>query len=243
MATAPTRTAGDIIDASLRLIGVLAADQTAPAADSSLGLEALAELIGAWGGEGLLVPTITSENFSLVVGQAAYVVGPGGADLDTKRPEKVLSVFITDTNVDYFCQIIGEGEYSILEDKGTAQARPTKVWINYGAPTVTMTFWKEPDATDTVNLTSVKSFTEPTSLTDTMVTTCGIPRNFHNAIKFNLAVELAPYFGQEIKPTVQLHANRLKLALINQTSKLRHEPIDPNYWARMLAIHGMNLGQ
>ena len=240
-ATASTRTAGDIIDGALRLIGVLAASQTAAAEDAQLGLESLAELMANWGSENLLVPSIANESFSLVIDQIAYVVGPGAAGLDTVRPENVLSVYITDTTVDYYCQLIGQGEYALL-DKSTTHERPKKVWINYSAPTTTFTFWPKPDATDTANIVSTKQITEPTSLTDTMVTTCGVPRTYHNAFKFNLAEQLAPFFGKEAPATIMKIAAREKLTIINQIAKLRHEAIDPAYWSRLMAIQGMQIG-
>ena len=242
-ADASTRTAGDIGDAALRLIGVLYADQTAPASDANLALDALAEMVAGWSGEGLLVPAITQETFALVIGQAAYTVGPTGVALDTVKPEQVYSVYIRDTNVDYYCQIIGEGQYAEKADKGTAQARPTEVWINFGGENTTFTFWKEPDATDTVIYTCAEQITEPTAVDDLLVNGCGIPRSYHNALKFNLAVELAPYYGKEAPMTVLRAADRLKLAIISQNAKNRREPIEPAYWQRMLTIMGMQIGQ
>src|SRR5512147_587089 len=81
MATA--RTSNDLIDAALRLLGVLGTTETAPAADTTLGLEALQDLLAEWSGDGLMVPSVTVSTFGLVNGQVAYRVGEGSMTLGT----------------------------------------------------------------------------------------------------------------------------------------------------------------
>lgn len=317
---ATIRTASDIIDGALRLVGVLAATETAPAVDSQLTLTCLQDLLADWSGEGLIIPTVSTTSFTLVAGTSEYRIGEvgaftlgttlngatetqvdvgsgnipsyapqtgtlrivkdaGGYDIvnytshdgsqyftipstsfidpldatagnavyiyavSTARPEQILTVMVRDTSVDYPVTIIGEGQYQIKKDKGTEQARPTEVWIDYDAPLIKFTFWPEPDATDTVLFSYVKPLLEPDSLTDDMLLDQSIPRNYHQSLRYNLAVIVAPYFGREPSATVQRIADRTKLTIINQNAKLRREPIDAPYFQRMMAIHGLAGGQ
>jgi hypothetical protein len=60
-----------------------------------------------------------------------------------------------------------------------------------------VTVYPSPDTADNLYITSIKTFTEPTTYTENLMTTTQLPRNYFNALKWNLAIELSTPFNRE----------------------------------------------
>lgn len=192
---ATVRTARNVIDDALRTIGVFAPGETPPAADTQTGLDYLQNLLAEWSDGGLVVPITVTEAVTLVVAQASYTIGESGSPgLNTVRPEHIIHAYVRRGGVDYLVDIIGAREYNSLPDKDTA-GLPEYLFPLYAAPNMTIYLYPVPDAADSLYITSRKTFTEPTTLTEAILNTTGLPRNYYNALKFNLALELAPEYG------------------------------------------------
>ena len=71
-------TAGDQINAALRLIGQLAEGETPSAATSQDALAALNQMLDSWNTDRLLVYTTQTQVFSWPAGQATRTIGPTG---------------------------------------------------------------------------------------------------------------------------------------------------------------------
>ena len=77
-------TTKQIIEASLRTIGVIASGEEAKAHEINDALEAAKQMMDSWSNHGLMLYALTHETFSLT-GNRTLTIGDGG-DIDTTRP-------------------------------------------------------------------------------------------------------------------------------------------------------------
>lgn len=223
---ATNRTVRELIEESLRLVGAIAVGETPEAADVNLALEALQDLVGEWGDGGLLVPSIVKETFNLDIATNSYTIGKIGApDFDTIRPEQIIGAFVRVDNHDYPITIIGEGAYRNIPDKTTA-GRPTRLWYNPTAPLGTIYVWMTPSAIEALWLTSIKPFTVPAALANKLFDDYEIPNNYHNALKWNLALEIAPEYGKPPSQVIIARAQETKGKIESLNAARRVNPVN-----------------
>ena len=80
-----TTTAGRIIAASMKLIGVLAASEAPTPSEQQDALQTLNGLIDLWGTFRLTMLSVARYEVNLVSGQQSYTIGDGGDfDLDPR---------------------------------------------------------------------------------------------------------------------------------------------------------------
>lgn len=195
-----TRTVLELLERSLRGLGVFDITDTIPSEDIQGALRALQDLIAAEAGS-LMVPSIVQEAVTLVVAQTTYGIGEEAtADLDTQRPEQIIGAFVrTSSDYDYPIKIIGEIEYRKILDK-TTSGRPELLWYSPTSPNGTVYLYPVPDdATEAVYISSIKTLSEPSTLTDNLLDDVSIPRNYHNPLKWMLQLELCETYS--VPPT------------------------------------------
>ena len=221
---AVARTVREVIEGALRKTGAIAAGETPTAEDMAAGLSGLQDLLAEWSDGGLVVPCTVSEVITLVIGQSSYTVGEfAGADLATVRPEQIIEAFVKSGGHDYPVEIIGEKAYQGILNKSN-QGRPDKLWYNATAPNGTIYVYYTPDAGDALWISSIKPFTEPTALAEELLDTTGIPRNYHNPLVWNLALDLAPEFGLEASPTAVARAVQGYSMIVSLNAARRVQP-------------------
>ena len=203
MATA--RTVTQVIQSSLRKLGVLAAGETVNDNDTSTGLEALQDIVSELGMKNITIPSTSDESITLVSEQSEYTIGDAlespadQPDLDTTRPEQIISAYIRDSSgYDYPVEIFSKAQYDSILDKDLA-GRPSALYYNPTAPYGTAYLWTVPDTEETLHFVSFKPLTDPASLSEDLLITTGIPRGYHNVLKWILVCDLAPEYG--IQPT------------------------------------------
>ncbi len=192
MATA--RTVRELIHSALRIAGVWASGETVSASDETTALDALEDMIAEWSGDEITIPSVTIEALTLVVSQASYAIGENGSpDLNTVRPSDITRAYVRSGDYDYYCSIIKEREYNLIVDK-TLESRPEVIFYNPTSPNGTLYCYPVPDTADSMYLSSYKPLKEPASMTENMLNTTEIPREYHNALKWNLACDIAPEY-------------------------------------------------
>lgn len=199
------RTVQEVIKTALRKIGEYDSGETVSDGDMQTGLDAFQDLISEWAADGVLIPSITTDSLTLVIGQVTYTLGENGSpDLSTVRPERITGAYVQDSSgYDYHVQIIGERAYRAIRDKDLAGgSRPDNAWYNATAPNGTLEVWPAPANAETMYLTGEKPITEPSTLTQNLLDDLSIPRNYANPIIYNLSVHLAPEFGSEPTQTI-----------------------------------------
>jgi len=218
------RTVREVIEGALRKIGAIAAGETPTAEDMAAGLSVLQDLLAEWSDGGLVVPSTVLEAITLVIGQNSYTVGQNGVpSLNTVRPEQITEAFVKSGGYDYPVTIIGEKAYQGFLNK-TTQGRPDKLWYNATAPNGTIYVYYTPDTGYELWISSIKPFTEPTALAENLLNTTGIPRNYHNPLVWNLAVDLAPEFGLEASPTAIARAVQGYSMIVSLNAARRVQP-------------------
>ena len=209
-------TALQIVSAALRLNGKLAAGVSAEGADAVDGLEALRILIREWSSEDLMVYVSAVDSHALAAGTQSYTVG-SGATINTARPERIIAAYVQSGGLDHPISIIGEKKYSEIAQKALGYDRPSWLWYNSGYPNGTIYLW--PPGGGTLYFHSIKPLSDPTLLT----TDVQFPGIYDAALKWNLACEMAPEFGQEPKPFWVARAEVTKDKIINLNAANRIE--------------------
>jgi hypothetical protein len=217
-------TAGDQINAALRLIGQLAEGETPSAATSQDALAALNQMLDSWNTDRLLVYTTQTQVFSWPAGQATRTIGPTG-DFVGNRP-----VFIDDatyfddpgTGVSYGIKLINQQQYNGIALKNVTSTYPQVMYVNNSFPDMTMTVYPVPTAVLTFYIVSIEELSTPA----TLATALAFPPGYLRCFKYNLAMEIANEFGVEPLPQVQRIAmdSRRKLKRVNSPDNVMSLP-------------------
>lgn len=184
-------TAREIIRRSLRLCEAIGGGDTVDGdAKETNAFGYLNDLLTYWGAEKLLVPYLTTETFSLVVGTNTYTIGASG-NFNTVRPNKIINAFIRDSsNNDYVLNIISLEEYDDYVLK-TTRTRPDSLLYLPENPLGKIKLYPTPSAVESLIIDSWKPLAQIALVTDSIV----LPPEYLRAITYNLAVEIAPEYG------------------------------------------------
>ena len=220
------RTVQQGIERAFAKINIFASGEAIPPEDNAIAKICFQDMMAEWSADQLLIPFHTLENFTLTPGVTTYTIGEtAGADLNTVRPEMIDSAFIREENRDYDMQIIGEQAYNRIFLKSLPwRFRPYHLYYNPTAPNGTIKVWPAPSSAVDLYFSSEKPFTESETVTDDMLVDLGYPRNYHNIIVYNLAIELAPEFGKTPSEIVMAKAVNGKRKLESLNAARRHEP-------------------
>lgn len=221
-----TDTARDLIEGSLRLIGALASGESASASEAANGLTSLNDLIDAWSTELLLIPNKVREEFALTGNQQTYTMGTGG-DFDTTRPQKIEDALIQFTaNVPVLelpMKILNTPEYAGIFLKEITSKFPTLLYSDNAFPLANITVWPVPDnATYSLVLYSLKALTSLANLS----TSLSLPPGYQRALRYALAIDLAPEYGKTPSPVVIAIADQAKAEIKRMNAEPRYLRVD-----------------
>jgi hypothetical protein len=181
-----SETAQTLIKAALRAIGVIATGETPTADELSEGLESLKFMLRHWSDKKIMICVITQDTVTLD-GSTYYTIGSEG-DCDTVRPAEIIGASLGDASgVSSPIILIGEARYRSLTLKSLG-GRAEFLWYNPDFPLGKLYFW--PLGSGTAYLDSLKPLTEPALITSTIQ----FPPGYDEAIKWNLAVRMAPEY-------------------------------------------------
>lgn len=222
---ATTRTVRELLEGALRKVGVYELGETQDIEEMNNALQTFQDMLAAQGGT-LLVPYEVQEAITLVVGQASYTIGENGTpSLNTQRPEKIIGAWIRDSsNYDYPVEIIGEKQYRGIVSK-TTPGRPDKVWFSPTSPNGTIYTYPTPNSAEALWITSIKSLTEPTALTENLLNTYGIERKYHLPLQWLLVAELADEKGRPISPLMAAKIAKAERDLLSLNVARRVQPV------------------
>lgn len=199
-------TAIDIIKRAYKDINVLGSSETPTAEMSSDALDSLNGLLETWANETLMVYQLVLEPFNLVPGQSDYTIGVGG-DFVTSRPVTIDSAYIRWNSLDYPLALVTTDQYDQIPLKTSPNQIPYAMSVNAGFPLTTIKLFPTPnDSTAQIFIESRKEFTAFTSLPQQV----NLPPGYVRALRYNLAIELAPENGVQPNPLVMRHASNAK---------------------------------
>jgi hypothetical protein len=204
-------TARKIIKKAMQKIGVLVKSEAPDDDEANDALDSLNALIDSWSNEPANVTTRVRETFPLT-SSASYTIGIG-ADFNTERPMQIVDAYASLAFTDTPVAVVNQEEYDLITYKD-AVGQPIALTYNSGFPTGTITLYPTPNASYTLTILSEKAITGFTTL-DTELT---LPQGWERALIYNLALELAPEYGQQPDQSIALIASQslgaIKLAVV-----------------------------
>lgn len=217
-------TAGDIINGSLRLLGVLAEGETPSAETSQDALRAMDQMIDSWNTERLSVFATQDQVFTWPAGQLSRTLGPSG-DFVGDRPVLLEdSTYFRDpgTGISYGIKFINQQQYNGIAVKTVTSTFPQVIFVNMTYPDIEMYIYPRPTRALEWHFISVEKLTQPATLNTNLT----FPPGYLRAFRYNLACELAPEFGVEPSPQVQRIAmtSKRNLKRINNPDDIMSMP-------------------
>lgn len=199
MATSGTTTfnltRNELVKSALRLINAYASGEEPEPSEIDDTVEAGNIMIKAWQSEGIGIWKNTEQTLTLVGDQQSYTIGPGG-DLDIARPTEVNYARLRiDGGSDIPVDIVPRNTYLSLATK-TTDGKINQIY--YDPQTILGVLYVWPTADDTDD-TLIITCRQPIEDLGTLANTIDIPVEYLRALKFNLALEIAPEF--EINPS------------------------------------------
>lgn len=204
-------TAGDQINAALRLIGVLAEGEQPSAATLYDAIAAFNQMIDSWSTERLSVFCTIDNTVTWPSGQSTQTIGPTGDFAVNPCPLEIDdATYYAISNISYPLTLINEAQYNSITLKSSTSTLPQVLYAEK-VPGLTenqirMKLWPVPTQDIELHVISVSQLYQITDETDVLY----YPPGYLRAIKYNLAVELAPEFGVEASRTVKRIAQESK---------------------------------
>jgi hypothetical protein len=195
-----TYTAGDQINRSLRLLGVLAEGETSSASVSQDALMALNQMIDSWNTERLSVFSTQDQVFTWPSSVLSRTLGPTG-DFVGNRPVLLddATYFKAPSGVSYGIKFINQQQYNGIAVKTVTSTFPQVMWANMTFPDIEMYVYPRPTQDLEWHFVSVEELDKPATLSTVLY----YPPGYLRAFTYNLAMEFAPEFGVEPSPQVQ----------------------------------------
>jgi hypothetical protein len=220
-------TGGDLLASAARLIGVLASGETLSGNESADGLLIAQQMMDSWQAERLNIFSITISEFPLTPGQQTYTLGTGG-NFNIPRPAKIermsiVSLLNPAQPLELPLEMLTEAGWQAIPVKLISSSLPTVVYDDGAFPLRNLNFWCIP--TIAVN-TRIYLWNALNTFPD-LSTDVTFPPGYLKAIRYNLAVDLAPEFGRPIPPEVAAQAILSKNVLKNMNTPLIEARLDP----------------
>lgn len=217
----------DLISSALRLIGVLASGEQPSGAESDDALLIAQQMVDSWQAERLNIFTVTISEFSLVPGQQTYTYGTGG-NFNAARPAKIeqasiVSLLNPAQPLELPLQMVNEDGWQAIPVKVITSTLPTVLYDDGGYPLRSLNFWCIPSIVSKVRIYGWQALNTFPDLT----TDVTFPPSYVKALRYNLAVDLAPEFGKELPPAVAAQAISSKAVLKNMNAPLVESRCDP----------------
>jgi hypothetical protein len=129
-------TAGDIINGSLRLLGVLAEGEAPSAETSQDALNAMNQMIDSWNTERLAVYATQDQVFTWPAGQLSRTLGPSGDFVGNRPVLREDSTYFRDpgTGVSYGIKFINQQQYNGIAVKTVTSTFPQVIFVNNTFP-------------------------------------------------------------------------------------------------------------
>lgn len=232
-------TVRDLLKSSLRLINALAPGEAGENADLEDARLVANDLLETWRLEKLMVPHEQREVFTLTASHNPHTIGTGG-DFVTTRPVRIERAGLVDTtqSPDYErpIEVIGAERYSRIALKDFESSWPDRLYYRYATTSAlsAIFLYPVPSEANDLALYTWKPLASFDALGDTVV----VPVGYTRALRYNLAMDLAPEFNLPVPEHVSRIASMAKAAIgtINlEVPELRCESStarggDPYWW-------------
>lgn len=200
-------TGNDLITSTLRLIGAISAEETPSAAEANDALAVLNQLIDQWNAERMMIFTITINEFPLTVGQQVYTLGPGG-NFNMPRPAKIprmsiVSLLNPAQPLELPIEMLTEQQWQEeIPVKLIQSTLPLQCYDDGAFPFRNLNFRYIPTIPVNVRIYAWQALSQFVDL----VTDYTFPPGYIKAIRYNLALDLAPEYERPLNPEITAQA-------------------------------------
>jgi hypothetical protein len=174
-------------------------------------------MLASWSVERMNIFTILRSEYPLVTATQSYTIGSSGV-FNSTRPVKIerASILIANAGgsgkISQPLDLIDEKQWSDIVERGASGVIPRVLYADMAFPLATLYLWPVPTFTGTAPQLELWTWSQLQSFAD-LTTAYTFPPGYDRALKFNLAVEVAPQFGIVPTPQVQQIAADSKAAL------------------------------
>jgi hypothetical protein len=202
--------ANDLIKSSMRLLGALGAGAEPSAEEKADALQALNWLLDSWNTEGFNVYATTRNSYTLTANTSSYTIGSGGT-FNTTRPIRLqkASIIPNGYTSEYPLQILTTQQWQEQHDKSVATGTPNRLYYRPDAGIGTIYLLAIPDAAHTLMLYEESHLAQVSDGGSYLSLAPGYAR----ALKYALAVEIAPEFGLSVTPEIAAIAIEAKASI------------------------------
>ena len=191
-----------IIKSAMRKVNALATGEEPSAEESADALEILNDMVDTWNAERLSIFTIDRNEYSLVVGQQVYTYGAGG-DFSAARPARIERAGILSLNnpvqpLELPLEILDYDGWAGIPVKNLGSALPSKLYDDGAFPLRNLSFWPFPNA----SIVKVAFYVWEALTSFDLGTDHTFPPGYARAIRYGLALDLAPEFGVPVPAAV-----------------------------------------
>jgi hypothetical protein len=213
-------TARDVVTKALQKIGAVTKNESPSSDEMSDGVSALNMMLSSWANESLSIYTLSRESFTVNANDGVYTIGPSG-DFNTTRPVIVKTAYLTQNNQDYSLTIVSDEIYGSVTDKSVGGV-PYMLNVDYASPISTMRLYPIPTQSYTITIYSEKA-QSTISVDDTLA----LPPGWERALIYNLAIEIAPEYGQDVTAATFNLAKEAKSNILRAVSRARSMDANP----------------
>lgn len=200
-------TAGRVIKRALRLIHVIEGGEEPERHQYDDGIEALNDMLRSWAAEGLLSTEERYGEIYTVPGKVKYDLGGSSFPV---RPVSLKRLRLRIGCVDYPVEMYGPREYLDLPYKnGGYSGRPIGAQYEQRAGIGILRIWPCPEARYRVSFL----YDQGATLVGNPEDDVPVPDHWGEAVKYGLAVRLAPDYGMEVPSLVLSQAEDLKMKM------------------------------
>lgn len=212
-------TALQLVTASLRKLGAVAAGETPDADEQSDALASLNQIIASWSLKGLALYRRENAVYTLVPSQQAYTIG-SGANFDGARPVTLHGAFVTRGGIDYPLYIMTQDEWNGVLQKSTQSQLPEAIYYEPTFPLGTLRFWPVPLEALPVTLAIDMQISAIAAIGDTI----SLPPGYERALIYALAVDIAPEYPAVTLSQTVIDAADDALADIKRANNTQNHP-------------------
>lgn len=204
-------TAQETIEGALRLIGALSDGATASAQVLADGLFALNQMIDSWSVDRLMIYATQDQQFTWPANTQSRTLGPSG-DFVGNRPIAIDdSTYYRDASngLSFPIKLISQAQWDDIPLKSLTNTYPNVMFINMDMPNITAYLYPIPTKDLEFHFISAEELSQPAALSTTLTA----PPGYLRALRYNLAVELAPEYGLDAPVSVQKTAINAKKSI------------------------------
>jgi hypothetical protein len=215
----------DLIRGALRPLNVFTGNTTLTDDEAQDALQSLNWMLESWSNNGLSLFRVVRESFPLTSGLNPHTWGAGG-NFNSPRPTRVVAASINVNTIDYPLPLIGFDDWDSIRKKNLQTAWPSFCYIEPGYPLSSVYLWPVPSG-NAVNFTSEKPIGGFTGLYEDVQ----LPPGYADAIRYNLAVRLAPEYQVAVGDDVARLATTALKALQRTNSRVPTMSLDSSFGA------------